>query len=399
MLFELKIVRHYLRLLSADSFLNAIAILSVAISVAILLIIMSLTNGFHTKLLQHIIAKQGHISVTPIYQHIQNVHEKMSLLQEQQEIKHVIPVIEEHALVYNTNNIQKGATLLKGFLHEDIDLDLSDDCLKCMTQNGVIISNNIANILDIEQGDTISLLTINMIDDLSFNDNNTFKVCSITNDKLYAGSIVMNLLTLQQLLEYDNNSVDRIDIFLYDEQDTFSVACKILSLLQENNEVWYERSGIFLDAIKTEKSVMFLILVLVVIISMFSITSSLMVMVREKKYDIAIYTTVGASGFMIFRIFLIIGMCVSLLGIITGLSIGLLFLHNMDSIKNCLLYLSNYAEIFYAIHNFLLYIPVEIFYKDVINIFYMAFCISILATIIPAIIATHQKPARILRNQ
>ncbi|MDH5613605.1 MAG: FtsX-like permease family protein, partial [Gammaproteobacteria bacterium] len=161
---------------------------------------------------------------------------------------------------------------------------------------------------------------------------------------------------------------------------------------------WTRQHANFFKAIKTEKTVMFVILFLIVSVAAFNIVSTLVMLVTDKQADIAILRTLGATPKSIMYIFMIQGLVIGIIGIIIGVVTGVVTALNVESvvgkIENILGFKFLPADVYYISD-----LPSEMHWSDVSLITTVAFILSLLATIYPAWRASRTKPAEALRYE
>ncbi len=161
---------------------------------------------------------------------------------------------------------------------------------------------------------------------------------------------------------------------------------------------WIERNRGFLNALRVERNVMFLILTLIILVAAFNIISSMIMLVRSKNADIAVLRTMGASSGSIIRVFLMTGASIGVVGTTTGTFLGLLFCWNIDAIKQVIEKMSG-AELFAAEIYFLSNLPAKIDPQDVFMVILMALSLSFFASLYPAWRASRVAPAEALRYE
>ena len=143
---------------------------------------------------------------------------------------------------------------------------------------------------------------------------------------------------------------------------------------------------------------MFLILTLIILVAAFNIISSLIMLVKDKGSAIAILRTVGASRGTIMRIFFIVGTSIGVVGTASGTILGLLFAHNIESLRRAIESLTG-NDLFAAEIYFLSQLPAEVDTGEVIMVVCMALGLSILATLYPSWRASRLDPVEALRNE
>jgi len=161
---------------------------------------------------------------------------------------------------------------------------------------------------------------------------------------------------------------------------------------------WTQANGNFFRAVQTERTVMFIILSLIVAVAAFNIVSTLVMVVTDKRGDIAILRTLGASPGSIMRIFLISGTVIGLIGTLIGVGFGVLIASNVETIVPWIEHLTGTqfmpADVYYISE-----VPSRLDWNDVWHVGLMAFGLSFLATIYPAWSASRVQPAEALRYE
>ncbi len=161
---------------------------------------------------------------------------------------------------------------------------------------------------------------------------------------------------------------------------------------------WTLQFGSFFQALAMEKTMLFVILLLIVAVAVFNLVSTLVMVVNDKRADIAILRTLGASPGTIMRTIMVQGALIGIVGTIVGLGLGLLLAHNVTAITNWIQNLFHVQFLNSSVF-FLNYLPSRIELSDVIRVCLIAFGLSILATLYPAWIAFRTQPAEALRYE
>ena len=161
---------------------------------------------------------------------------------------------------------------------------------------------------------------------------------------------------------------------------------------------WLQRNRTFINALRVERNVMFLILTLIILVAAFNIISSMIMLVRSKNADIAVLRTMGASSGTIMRVFLMTGASIGVVGTMAGTVIGLLFCWKIGSIQGFIEGISG-AELFAAEIYFLSTLPAKVDPAEVGFVIAMALSLSFLASLYPAWRAGRIAPAEVLRHE
>ena len=153
-----------------------------------------------------------------------------------------------------------------------------------------------------------------------------------------------------------------------------------------------------MSALAVEKNVMFIILSLIILVAAFNIISSMIMLVQTKKSDIALMRTMGASKYVIIRIFVLTGSIIGLLGTFTGTILGIVISSNIEAIRNFLTNILG-SELFSAEIYFLSKLPSNININEVIMVIFVSIFLTLLASIFPAWKASRISPAEALRYE
>jgi lipoprotein-releasing system permease protein len=161
---------------------------------------------------------------------------------------------------------------------------------------------------------------------------------------------------------------------------------------------WRQRNATFFNALQVERNVMFLILTLIVLVAALNIVSGLIMLVNDKRADIGLMRTMGASQGAVMRIFLITGASIGIVGDLVGLVVGVLVCANVESIRQFISWLTN-TELFSPELYFLSKLPAELNTGETTAVVIMALVISLLATIYPSWRAARLDPVEALRYE
>ena len=161
---------------------------------------------------------------------------------------------------------------------------------------------------------------------------------------------------------------------------------------------WKKRNSSFMNALAVEKNVMFLILTLIIVVAAFNIISSMIMLVQTKKSDIALMRTMGASKFLIIRIFLLTGSIIGILGTFIGSIVGVIVSNYIEEIRRFISALFGH-ELFSAKIYFLSNLPSKINFNEVFIVISISIFLTLIASIFPAWKASKITPAEALRYE
>jgi lipoprotein-releasing system permease protein len=411
---EFLIAWRYLKSKRKEGFISVIAIFSfvgITIGVATLIIVMSVMNGFRYELVNRILGINAHLTVYSNAGQISDYEKLILELQKVQGVKFVNPLVESQTMLSSASKNSGG--LIKG-----IDLkDLKNKTLIAnnITQgnietinnkNSVIIGSAIAQSMNLKIGDSLKIISGQTNQTLlgAVPRIKTYKVGGVFDSGMYeydSTTVFMNFKMAQTHFRFPY-AASAIEIFVDDATNFELTKFRIYEILLNYNNLymmdWQQSNASFMDALKVERTVMFLILTLIILVAAFNIISSMIMLVNDKNKNIALLRTLGMKKSQIMKIFLICGSSIGVIGTLLGLLIGVLFSANINNIKAWLESATD-TTLFNPTIYFLSTLPSKIFASDVIIITSMALVISFLATIYPAYKASKANPAEILRYE
>ena len=411
---EFLIAFRYLKSKRQEGFISVIAIFSfigIMIGVATLIIVMSVMNGFRYELVNRILGINSHLTIYSRDGKIENFDEIISKLEQNPKIKYVNPLVESQVMVttqgkasgglvkgLNLKDLKNKDLISKNIIHGNIN-DLGN-------KNAILIGVTLANNLNVEVGDKVKLVSPESNNTIigAIPRVKTYDVVGVFESGMYeydSTTIFMPLPAAQLHFRF-KNSASAIEIFSYDANKMEDLKRDLNALLIKEYPDdylvdWQQSNASFIDALKVERTVMFLILTLIILVAAFNIISSLIMLVNDKKKNIACLRTMGMYRSNILKIFLICGSTIGFLGTLLGLIIGILFSANIENIRQWLESISG-TSLFNPTIYFLSQLPSKIFVSDVVVITLMSLLLSFLATIYPALKASKANPAEILRS-
>ncbi len=406
---EKEITFRFLKARKKDGFLNIISIFSfigISLGVAVLIIVMSVMNGFRTELINKIIGFNPHITVKPYESKYINP-DKLNSPELNSVSKDLISSNTSEAIVINSNN-SKGI-ILRGYKSNDfskLSIINNKNFLgnkKNLKNDNISIGKELSFILDVEIGDNISLMSSSGIDTIigSLPKQKVFKVVSLFESGLVdfdSNVVFMNLDTLE---EFSNlkNSDRNLEIYLKNPQN-IEKQKEIVQKVFPDEFIysWSDMNSSLFSALKVERNVMFIILSLIIIVAAFNIISGLTILVKNKIREIAILKSIGVLNKSIVKIFFMIGVIIGTSATIFGIILGVTFSMYVENLRQFLSDVFN-IRLFPEEIYFLSSMPSEINPSSIFLISLCSISITILVSIFPAFKAAKLDPVKALKYE
>ena len=404
---EKVVTLRFLKARKKDGFLNVISIFSfigIALGVAVLIIVMSVMNGFRTELINKIVGLNAHITVDPYESAIEVTQINNNL---QNISKNLIFSNSGEAIIIK-NNTSKGI-LLRGYKNNDFS-DLMIFQKNNSLGNNEILSGNLLSIgkelsftLDLEIGDNVTLMSSAGVETIIGNlpKQKTFLISSIFESGMAEFDNNIAFINLDTLEEFFNlNKKDRnLEIYLHNPQNIEYQK----SIVQNNfpNEfvyTWSDMNNSLFSALKVERNVMFIILSLIIIVAAFNIISGLTILVKNKTRDIAILKSIGVLNKSIVKIFFLIGVIIGTSATFFGIILGVAFSMYVENLREFLSNVFNISLFPEEIY-FLSSMPSEINLFSILIISVCSISITIIVSIFPALNAAKLDPIKALKYE
>ena len=403
------IALRYLKPKRKEGFLKVISIFSftgIALGVSILIIVMSVMNGFRTELINKILGFNPHIIVKPYNKSIYT-KDIVKLDKFKENISSTAFTFSGQGILMNKDNTT--GVLIRSYLKNDINkIDLIkngiiDGSLDLFKKDSVSIGKELAISLNLVVGDEITLMSTSNLEtpfgNLPLQEK--FKISSVFTTGLaeFDQNVIFmpfeNANSLFELIDEDIN----LEIFLY-KPDKVEIIKKEIQEIFSDYYVysWADLNKSFFGALKVERNVMFIILTLIIIVAAFNIISGLTILVKNKTKEIAILRTLGVSKKSITKIFFLTGFLIGLLATITGVIIGILFSYYIEEIRIFITKIFN-VRLFPEEIYFLSQMPSEINLSNIVIICFFSLLITFLATIIPSLSAAKLDPIKALKYE
>ncbi len=405
---EKEIAFRYLKTRKKDGFLNIISIFSfigISLGVAVLIIVMSVMNGFRTELINKIVGFNSHITIkpyeTPInFQKFKNNDLKLisnELIFSNTGEAIVINKNYTKGLVlrgYSNNDFSKLAIIKQGNFIGDTNT---------LIDNNISIGKELSFSLNIKIGDKISIMSPSSIETIVGNlpKQQTFIISSIFDSGLADFDQNVAFININTLENFFDLSIDdrNLEIYLKNPQNIEKAKIKIEKIF--NNEfvyTWADMNSSLFSALKVERNVMFIILSLIIIVAAFNIISGLTILVKNKTHEIAILKSIGVLNKSITKIFFLIGIIIGTTATMFGVFLGVMFSLYIEDLRA---FLSNAFNIslFPEEIYFLNKMPAEINPNTIFIISICSIIITILVSIFPARKASKLDPVKALKYE
>ena len=405
---EKEVTLRFLRSRKKDGFLNVISIFSfigIGLGVAVLIIVMSVMNGFRTELVNKIIGFNSHLTIKPYSKKID-----VNKLQNEKILNNLNYSLESNSgeAVILKNDTTKGI-LLRGYSKLDFEkLEIINNenfngIKNSLQKDSISIGKELSFSLDLEIGDNVVLMSPSSLDTIigSLPRQKSFIITSIFESGLADFDNNVAFLNLNSLEEFFNYSSDdrNLELFLKDPQNIENQK-EITQRIFEDEFVysWADMNSSLFSALKVERNVMFIILSLIIIVAAFNIISGLTILVKNKTKDIGILKSIGVQNKSIVKIFFLVGILIGTSATIFGIFLGVtfsLYVENLRQFLSNTFSISLFPEEIY----FLSKMPSEINISSITLIALCSIFITIIVSIFPAMKAAKLDPIKSLKYE
>ena len=391
-----------------EGFLKVISIFSflgIMLGVAILIIVMSVMNGFRTDLTNKILGFNPHIVIKPYNENI-NKSFKSLLKKKYKNFKIVESFDGEGVLM--TNEVVKGV-LVKGIDSSNIgnfkflQKNLIDGDFTNFKKGGVIIGKELAVNIGVVVGDELNLMSpIFLTTPLGgIPKQENFKISAVFSSGFYEFDQNVIFLNLDETLYFFDKTEKDLNLEIYLKNPLKAdIYKKEIEKINENFYVysWSDINKSFFGALKVERNVMFVILTLIIIVAAFNIISGLTILIKNKTKEIAILKTLGLKNSSITKSFFLTGFTIGLTASIAGVIFGIIFSLYVEEIRFFISSTFN-LEIFPSEIYFLDKMPSEINLTSITVIFIFSILITALASFFPAKVVSKMDTIRALKYE
>ena len=389
----------FLKIISIFSFLG------IMLGVAILIIVMSVMNGFKTDLTKKILGLNPHIVIEPNSFEINELY--ISKISDNFKNFTLSRSFSGEGIIITNNNakgvILKGVDKNEENIIEFFNRFVVDGNLKDFGAGKILIGSELAYNLNLKEGESINVMSSAFVSTPLGNlpKQENFKVAGIFNTgflEFDQNLIFLNIEDVLAIFEKDKKD-QNIEIYLQDPLKANFYKKKIQKIDQNFFiYTWSDLNKSLFSALKVERNVMFLILSLIVVVAAFNIISGLTILIKNKTKEIAILKTLGLSNNSIKKTFFLTGLSIGFFATVSGIVLGVLFSLNVEKIRIFLSSVFNF-EIFPSDIYFLEELPSEINLYSILVIFLISIFISMVASYLPAMRISKMSTFRALRYE
>jgi lipoprotein-releasing system permease protein len=392
------------------SFIALISMMGIALGVAALIVVLSVMNGFGKELRGRTLSMTAHATISGHDGYLSDWKNMRSLVSDHKNVIDSAPYTQNEAMLSNRSRVS--GAVIRGVIPEEepkvssIDSKMVSGKLSDLKPGGygIVLGRELANAMGVYEGEKVTLITpqanvtpVGVLPRLRrFTVVGVFEAGMHQFDRSMA---IIHVKDAQKLFGMD----DRVNGLRLKMDDMFNarlITYELDKIVGEDYWVrdWTHMHSNLFKALKTEKVVMFIILLLIVAVAAFNIISTLVMTVTDKQSDIAILRTIGMTPGSLMMIFIIQGMVIGLIGTLLGVAIGVPIALNVNEIVTFIEGLFNTkflpADVYYISE-----IKADLRFSDVVTYSLSAFSLSVLATIYPAWRAGKIQPADALRYE
>ena len=394
------------------SFITLTSVFGIALGVTALIAVLSVMNGFEAELRERILGMTSHSTITGIDHRLSNWEKLQDKLKETPHVEGMAPFVSGQVMI--SADRQVSGTLIRGInpIEEPKVSEVAEKMLNghkltdlVAGKFQIILGAELANYLGVFVGDKITIISpqLNATPAGVIPRLRRFTIVGIFKVGMYEYDRNMALIHIKDAAKLFRlgNDVSGLRLKLDDVFNAPQLTRELGAQLLDQNYLlsdWTKAHSNFFRAIKTEKRVMFIIMLLIVAVAAFTIVSTLVMVVTAKRGDIAILKTQGLSNLSVMGIFIVLGTVIGAIGTLLGTLGGVLLALNIETIIPAI---ENFfgVDVMAADVYYISEVPSKLVWDDVFQIALMAFILSLLATLYPAWQASKVNPAEVLRYE
>ena len=381
------------------------------IAVGVLIVVLSVVNGFEKELESKLLIMSGHANIENTSGKIIEWESLLLKAEEHENVKKVIPYVQSQGLLVSQNKMSSvifrgiDPSIISDEVPEFLNF-ITDGSLDEIKQGNfnVMLGSELAEYLDVSMGDSVNLNLANGITTPFgiFPRAKDFKVTGIFRvgmNEYDRNLIIVNMYDAKRILRM-GNTISGLRLSMNDMYEAKTTVRNVALSLGGNFLIrdWTQSHSNFFRSIQITKSILFIILLSVIAVAAFNIVSTLMMVVKDKQRDIAILRANGISHVVILKIYILQGVMIGILGTILGVTLGVFITSNLQSLIILVESIFGIKVLSSEVY-FISDVPADLRFFDVILVSFIAFNMAVLSTIYPAWKASRIIPSEILRNE
>ncbi|MFV1973431.1 MAG: lipoprotein-releasing ABC transporter permease subunit [Thiohalobacterales bacterium] len=392
------------------SFISLTSMLGIALGVTALITVLSVMNGFEQELRERILGMAAHATVSTYGGRLEDWQSVEQLVQQHDEVIAAAPYIRGESML--SAGKQVSGAIIRGIMPDaegtvsDVIAHIRDGSVRHLKPGdyGIILGKELAYALGVGLGDPVTVVSprimvgpVGVLPRLRrFTVVGVFEVGMYEYDR---GVALVHMEDAARLFQMDDD-ITGVRLKLADLFRAPAVAAELGRQLGSDYLVrdWTRQHANFFRAVKTEKRVMFIILTLIIAVAAFNIVSTLVMVVADKRSDIAILRTLGAAPRTIMMVFVIQGAIIGVLGTFLGVAGGVALALNVETLVSAIEAFFNVQFLAPDVY-YISKVPSELHWDDVGTMSAVALVLSLLATLYPAWRAARTHPVEALRYE
>lgn len=413
--FERLMAGRYLRARKGERFVSIIAIFSlvgIALGVATLIVVSSVMSGFQAELVSRVLGVNGHVTIEAFAgKKIDDHAALITKLRALPDVASVTPMLDGQAMLSTEAGGARGG-LVRGITRDDLarlgpiaSRIVAGSLDRFVGDDAIVIGAGLARSYRLRVGDQLTVLspdgaatafgTIPRV--------RAYAIVAIFDSGLhdYNNSVVFLPLAATQVFFQKQGGVSGIEIRLTDPQRVDALARPLSEMLAGQPVFardWRHANHTIIGVLRIQKNTMFIVLGMIVLVAAFNVISSLIMLVKDKRADIAILRTMGASPGAVLRIFVICGAFVGVAGTLIGSALGIVICVNIAAIQRFIEDMTG-GQVFDSSAFMLTTLPGAVDWIDVAQVVALALFLSLAATLYPSWHAARTDPVEALRHE
>ena len=409
--YERMIARRYLLPGKGEGFIflvASISLVAVMLGVAALIVVMSVMNGFRAELFDKVVGLNGHAVIQGYGNRLENWRPILEEARRTPGVTSASALIEQPLMASHEGRVE--AILLRGMPREDLvnnpTLEVLSGSMAALQpdRTNVAIGYRLAELLGVTVGGSITIIspqgrttpfgTVPRIVD--------YEVAAIFEVGLYDFDKTFVIMPMEEAQNFlmMGDAVGMIEVDTVDADRVGEIMAPLAASVGNRAVVrdWRSMNSALFEALQVERVVMFVLFSIIILVAVFNILSSLIMLVRAKRRDIAILRTMGATRSGLLKVFMTVGVTIGVLGIAAGMLLAAIFLFYRQAVVSFAQWATG-QNLWDPEIRFLTELPAKTDPVEVTVIVVMALLLSFLATLIPAWRASKTDPVQVLRSE